>query len=489
MSGVAYERLLERLGDDVTSRNGTQAQARCPAHEDRHASLSIGVRAEGDPGAVVYCQAGCETEAVMAELNLPWAALYDSYWQEQNGNGSGSEIVAVYVYTDEQGRPLSEVVRKADKTFLQRRPDGTWGIKGVRRVIYRLPQVIEAVKAGRRVFVAEGEKDVHALEAAAEVATCNPGGAGKWRADYALWLKSAEVIVVSDRDEPGREHAEKVRRSLKGVAGSVQVVEAAEGKDAHDHLAAGRGVDEFKGVEQADPGLDEAPEQDTGELAAAVETFVRRFVVLPSDAGYVTVALFVLHTWAFDAAHATPYLVVESPEKQSGKTRLLEVLELVCHNPVKVASITAAALFQTVSYGTPTLLIDEADAIFAGNGERGEDLRGVLNAGNAPGSKVIRGGKDGKPVSYPVFCPKVIAGIATGRLPDTIRDRAVVVAMDRKLKSERVERLRRRRIQGEVDALRDRLQAWAGQRVAVLDRFELPDALEKISDRMEDAEL
>ena len=138
--------------------------------------------------------------------------------------------------------------------------------------------------------------------------------------------------------------------------------------------------------------------------------FVRRFVLLPGAASYRTVALYVLHSWAIGAAYSTPYIVVESPEKQAGKTRLLETFELVCRNPVKAASVTAAAIFQTVAHGRPTLLLDEADAIFAGNSERCEDLRGVLNAGNAPGSVVIRGGKTGEPVRYDVFCPKVICG-------------------------------------------------------------------------------
>ncbi len=233
--------------------------------------------------------------------------------------------------------------------------------------------------------------------------------------------------------------------------------------------------------------LDGALTLDTAGLLVAVERLVRRFVVLPTPASYLTVALFVLHTWAFDAAHATPYLVVESPEKQSGKTRLLEVLELICRNSHQVASITAAALFQTVAYGTPTLLIDEADAIFAANSDRNEDLRGVLNAGNAAGSKVIRGGKDGKPVAYGVFCPKVIAGIATGRLPDTIRDRAIVLPIDRKLKSQPVERLRRRRLHADVERLRDDLQRWAQQHVEQLECYELPGSLERISDRAEEA--
>ena len=226
---------------------------------------------------------------------------------------------------------------------------------------------------------------------------------------------------------------------------------------------------------------------DVDHLLAAVTALIRRFVVLPSDASYLALSLFVLHTWAFEAAYATPYLVIESPEKQSGKTRLLEVLDLVCRDPRKVASITAAALFQTVAKGHPTLLIDEADAIFGGNGERNEELRGVLNAGNVPGSPVIRGGQNGEPVSYDVFCPKVIAGIATGRLPDTVRDRSIVIPIDRKLKTEQVERLRHRLLRDELALLHAQLRGWSDAHLDVLGRYNLPSPLEQISDRLEEA--
>jgi len=231
----------------------------------------------------------------------------------------------------------------------------------------------------------------------------------------------------------------------------------------------------------------EALQCTTAQFLALLGQFIGRFVILPSSESYLALSLFVLHTWVFESAHATPYVVVESPEKQSGKTRLLEVLQLVCHSPLKTSSITAAALFQSVDGRHPTLLIDEADAIFAGNSERNEDLRGVLNAGNLPGSPVIRGGKDGTPVSYDVFCPKVIAGIATGKLPDTIRDRAIVIPIDRKLRSEQVERMRRRRLSGELDKLRSELGAWARQSGENLEEYDLPKPMEAISDRLEEA--
>jgi hypothetical protein len=150
--------------------------------------------------------------------------------------GNGSKIVATYDYTDEDGRLLYQVVRRSDKSFPQRRPDGSggwiWRLDDTRRVLYRLPQVIEAVRTGRRVWIVEGEKDVHALEAAGEVATCNSGGAGCWQPEDARYFRGAKVAPIADKDKPGRGHALDIVRSLEGVASVVRIGEAAEG--CHD---------------------------------------------------------------------------------------------------------------------------------------------------------------------------------------------------------------------------------------------------------------
>jgi putative DNA primase/helicase len=249
----AFESIRDRLGERVVKARGKQVEARCPAHEDRDPSLSLGIGNDGDR-AVVHCHAGCATEDVMRELQLPEAALFDSWW---DGEGKPQAVIVdAYDYTDADGQPLYQVVRTSPKDFFMRRPgaNGAWvgKLDGVERVLYRLPEVIEAVKAGRRVFVVEGEKDAEALRRKGEVATCNPGGASKgkskWRREYSEYLVGAEVIVVADADEPGRRHAEAIRASLAGVAASVRVVEPAEGKDAADHLAAGYGVDDFVAV-------------------------------------------------------------------------------------------------------------------------------------------------------------------------------------------------------------------------------------------------
>lgn len=160
------------------------------------------------------------------------------------------QVEATYTYEAEDGTPLFEVVRFEGKQFRQRRAgSSSWDVSGVRLVPYHLPQVAAAVAGGCTVYVVEGEKDVHAVEAAGGIATCNPGGAKKWRDEYSEHLRSARVVVVRDRDDgPGAEHARIVRRSLLCVAAHVEIVEAAAGKDAHDHLAAGHALGGFAPV-------------------------------------------------------------------------------------------------------------------------------------------------------------------------------------------------------------------------------------------------
>jgi hypothetical protein len=154
-------------------------------------------------------------------------------------------IQVAYDYRDESGHLLFQVVRKLPKKFVQRQPDGdggwTWSAKGIRKVPYRLPELL-AAGADQIVFVAEGEKDCDRLASLGLVATTNPGGAGKWRADMGAALKGRHVVVLPDNDEPGEEHAVDVARKLRGTAASVRVLRLPhlpEKGDVSDWLANG----------------------------------------------------------------------------------------------------------------------------------------------------------------------------------------------------------------------------------------------------------
>lgn len=259
---AALDRVLERL--DGHKPSGTGYSARCPAHEDHRQSLSL---AEGDDGRVLLtCHAGCDLEAICAAMQMTPDGLF-----EKNGNGNHArEILATYDYTDEAGEPLFQVVRYAPKDFRQRRKvngEWEWKLGDVRRVLYRLPKVIETAKAGGTIHIVEGEKDVHAIELVGAVATCNPGGAGSWKVEYSEFLRGAVVTIVADKDRPGYQHAAAVAASLEGIARQVFVVEAATGKDATDHLTAGHGVDEFVPVTAS-----EATTEAATEMASATVT-------------------------------------------------------------------------------------------------------------------------------------------------------------------------------------------------------------------------
>src|SRR5262249_18331596 len=145
--------------------------------------------------------------------------------ETRNGDWTpAGDALAVYAYFDEEKKLLFEVCRTASKEFPQRRPDATsktgyrWNLRDVRRVPYRLPELIEAGARGEPIYVPEGEKDVERLRALGIAATCNPGGAGKWRDEFARFFEGAVVVVVADRDEAGISHARDVARSLEPFA-------------------------------------------------------------------------------------------------------------------------------------------------------------------------------------------------------------------------------------------------------------------------------
>jgi hypothetical protein len=190
----------------------------------------------------------------------------------------------------------------------------------------------------------------------------------------------------------------------------------------------------------------------------SVRDFVRRFVAL-EESQAEAIALWAAHTHIPNAFSCTPYLAVTSAEKRSGKTRLLEVLELLVREPLPTANISDAALFRIVQDLTPTVLMDEVDAIFKSR-ER-EELRGLLNAGYRRGAVAIRmGGRNNtEPQRFTVYSPKAFAGIGDC-LPDTITDRSIPIRLKRRTRAEHVERFRLRDVQPHGERLRDELADW-----------------------------
>lgn len=238
--------------------------AMCPVHEaegGHNPSLHVW---EEDGKVCWHCFAGCDHAAVGEALGIERSNGFDPRWTPRGPS------VAEYRYVDEDGRHLFTVCRTVDKQFPCWRPDPAsktgkaWKLGDVRRVLYHLPQVVWAVDRGEPVYVVEGEKDADALRAAGVTATCNPHGAGKWRPEYSRFLTGADVVIVADKDDPGRDHARSVAAALRGAARNVRVVEAAEGKDTTNHLGTGHSIEEFVPWD----GVEAEPESD-GTAAAA----------------------------------------------------------------------------------------------------------------------------------------------------------------------------------------------------------------------------
>jgi hypothetical protein len=215
-------------------RTVTGWMARCPTHDDEHNSLSI---SEGEGGRLLlFCHAGCPFERIISALEIVQ---------------SQCQIVQTYDYEDEHGALLFQVCRTEPKGFFQRRPDGNGGFlnntKGVRKVLYRLPELLES-DPSLTVFIVEGEKDVEALRDVGLVATCNTGGAGKWDETFSEYLQNRDAVLLPDNDPTGHSHMGRISNSLRGYAKSLKIVSLPglpEKGDVSDWLAAGGTVEKL----------------------------------------------------------------------------------------------------------------------------------------------------------------------------------------------------------------------------------------------------
>lgn len=228
---------------------------------------------------------------------------------------------------------------------------------------------------------------------------------------------------------------------------------------------------------------------DGAHVLEATLAFLRRYVVFRSEHQAIALALWVAHTHAADAADVTPYLAVTSPEKRSGKTRLLDVLELLVARAWRAVAPSEPVVYRKIEADAPTLLLDEVDTIF-GRGraaQQYEGLRALLNAGYRRGSKVPRCVGEGRKVTvqeFEVFCPKALAGI--GDLPDTVADRSIPIRLSRRAPTEPVERFRYAAARAEANLIREAIEGWVD---AVEDelRAARPVPLERLNDRAAEA--
>lgn len=199
-----------------------------------------------------------------------------------------------------------------------------------------------------------------------------------------------------------------------------------------------------------------ASEPDLAGYLAQVEAFLRRYVAFPSEHEPIAVALWIAHAWIVETFETSPILAVTSAEMRSGKTRVLDCVELLVPNPFRVVTPSEAVTYTVLAQRPrPTFMLDEADAIFgARTAERYEGLRAILNAGNRAGTPVLRVKLDGRKrevESFDIFGPKAVAGI--GELPATVADRSIPIRMRRRAPGEPIARFRQRIARVEAETI------------------------------------
>lgn len=244
---------------------GNERTAKCPFHEDGNPSFGVNV-----VKGVWKCHGGCGGGSVVDLIALfdgkspkdvftemandaksesfdhatPSKSLQrvSTPPAKQNAPESHPEakpvIERIYSYKDSLGGEVYQVLRMRPKTFRQRHKDANgawkWSMDGVTRVLYRLPEILNA----EEVWVVEGEKDADTLVAMGFEATCNVGGAGKWLDSYTATLDGKHVVICGDNDKAGQEHVRKVLESLAGKVASVRNVKLpGDFKDASDYAA------------------------------------------------------------------------------------------------------------------------------------------------------------------------------------------------------------------------------------------------------------
>ena len=225
------------------------------------------------------------------------------------------------------------------------------------------------------------------------------------------------------------------------------------------------------------------------EVLDELDGFVARYVYFESEAQRTAVVLWVAVTYVADGFDVAPYLHIKSPEKQSGKTLLLEVIELTAWDALMTSNVSLAALFRVMESRRPALLFDEIDSVFPsrkGNGDPSrEELRALINSGYRRGAKTLRvgGPRRDKIEEFDSFGPKALAGI--GELPDTIADRAIPIRLHRKPRSVTLNRWRRRMVGKEAAEVADRLSLALADLGTLLGE-KWPVLPEQLSDRGQD---
>ncbi len=498
----------ERIADALGLRRTKPGEwrGRCPCHDSASGTSLVVWDAKddgGEPKAGIHDFGGCDAARILGAAGLTLAHLYARTW-DRPVLTAGVPAAKERPRSDRPPRPIGtirhtlrnevgEVVAVHARTTFDdgtkrvwwERPNGTQGLGGTKVADLPLYGVHE-VNGAAEVVLCEGETARDALAGIGVAAVGTVTGAEGTPDEAALrpLLKIPRVRLWPDNDQPGRSHMDSIAARLVAMGHpDVRVIGWADvppKADAADLIAGGGTIDDVRRLMAAAAA---AGTVAAAELLDRVEVFLGRFVAYPSGYARTAHTLWIAHAHLMDAWESTPRLAFLSPEPASGKTRALEVTELVVPNPVESVNLSAAALFRKVGDGSDraTILYGEIDTVFGPKAKEHEEVRGLLNAGHRRGavaSRCVTRGKTIEVVDFPAYCAVALAGL--GDLPDTILTRSVIVRMRRRAPGERVEPYRRRVHGPDGRELRDQLAAWANTvREAVRDAWpKLPAGIE-----------
>lgn len=253
-----YESNLQHF--KISKRYGSRAQCKCPAHNDKQASLSVNM---GEKCTLFYCHAGCTLDEILSAAGLEKKDTYYEQsiqtvdWRKYVEKREQRKIEAVYNYVSFNGQYAFTKLRLAGKKILYGRLENErfiYGLprntprKSLRAVYGDLKRLREAIQADEAVFIPEGEKDVDTLTRKGYIAFTY-GGVNDWQAEFSELVKGADVIILADNDEPGRAVANTILNDIQPVTKSAKIVVPMPDipkADISDYFQAGHTEQEFE---------------------------------------------------------------------------------------------------------------------------------------------------------------------------------------------------------------------------------------------------
>ncbi len=253
-----YESNLQHF--KISKRYGSRAQCKCPAHNDKQASLSVNM---GEKCTLFYCHAGCTLDEILSAAGLEKKDTYYEQsiqtvdWRKYVEKREQRKIEAVYNYVSFNGQYAFTKLRLAGKKILYGRLENERFIYGLPRDTPRkslkavygdLKRLREAIQADEAIFIPEGEKDVDTLTRKGYIAFTY-GGVNDWQAEFSELVNGADVIILADNDEPGRAVANTILNDIQPVTKSAKIVVPMPDipkADISDYFQAGHTEQEFE---------------------------------------------------------------------------------------------------------------------------------------------------------------------------------------------------------------------------------------------------